>query len=178
MLSRKDELKKYIRSVPDFPRPGINFYDITTLLQDPAGFTLALEAMEEFARSKQADKILAVESRGFLFGAALADRLEAGLALARKKGKLPYKTVSVEYALEYGKDSLEVHEDAVVKGERVLIVDDLIATGGTLQAVCKMVEQLSAEVVGISAVIDLSFLPWREKLADYDVNCLVSYDSE
>ncbi len=178
MLSRKDALKKYIRSVPDFPRPGINFYDITTLLQDPAGFTLALEAMEEFARSKQADKILAVESRGFLFGAALADRLEASLALARKKGKLPYKTVSVEYALEYGTDSLEVHEDAVLKGERVLIVDDLIATGGTLQAVCKMVEQLSAEVVGISVVIDLSFLPWREKLADYDVNCLVSYDSE
>ncbi len=178
MLLRKDALKKYIRSVPNFPRPGINFYDITTLLQDPAGFTLALEAMEEFARSKQADKILAVESRGFLFGAALADRLEAGLVLARKKGKLPYKTVSVEYALEYGTDSLEVHEDAVVKGERVLIVDDLIATGGTLQAVCKMVEQLSAEVVGISAVIDLSFLPWREKLADYDVNCLVSYDSE
>ncbi len=178
MLSRKDALKKYIRSVPDFPRPGISFYDITTLLQDPAGFTLALEAMEEFARSKQADKILAVESRGFLFGAALADRLEAGLALARKKGKLPYKTVSVEYALEYGTDSLEVHEDAINQGERVLIVDDLIATGGTLQAVCKMVEQLSAEVVGISAVIDLSFLPWREKLADYDVNCLVSYDSE
>jgi adenine phosphoribosyltransferase len=178
MLQHGEALKRYIRSVPDFPKPGINFYDITTLLQDPAGFTLALEAMEEFARSKQADKILAVESRGFLFGAALADRLEAGLALARKKGKLPYKTVSVEYALEYGKDSLEVHEDAVVKGERVLIVDDLIATGGTLQAVCKMVEQLSAEVVGISAVIDLSFLPWREKLADYDVNCLVSYDSE
>lgn len=178
MLQHGEALKRYIRSVPDFPKPGINFYDITTLLQDPAGFTLALEAMEEFARSKHADKILAVESRGFLFGAALADRLEAGLALARKKGKLPYKTVSVEYALEYGKDSLEVHEDAVVKGERVLIVDDLIATGGTLQAVCKMVEQLSAEVVGISAVIDLSFLPWREKLAAYDVNCLVSYDSE
>jgi adenine phosphoribosyltransferase len=127
MLQHGEALKRYIRSVPDFPKPGINFYDITTLLQDPAGFTLALEAMEEFARSKQADKILAVESRGFLFGAALADRLEAGLALARKKGKLPYKTVSVEYALEYGKDSLEVHEDAVVKGERVLIVDDLIA---------------------------------------------------
>ncbi len=178
MIQHGEALKKYIRSVPDFPRPGINFYDITTLLQDPAGFTLALEAMEEFARSKQAEKILAVESRGFLFGAALADRLETGLAVARKKGKLPYKTVSAEYALEYGTDSLEVHEDAVVKGERVLIVDDLIATGGTLQAVCKMVEQLSAEVVGISAVIDLSFLPWREKLADYDVNCLVSYDSE
>jgi len=137
MLQHGEALKRYIRSVPDFPKPGINFYDITTLLQDPAGFTLALEAMEEFARSKQADKILAVESRGFLFGAALADRLEAGLALARKKGKLPYKTVSAEYALEYGIDSLEVHEDAVVKGERVLIVDDLIATGGTLQAVCK-----------------------------------------
>jgi len=178
MAERGDELKKYIRSVPDFPKPGICFYDITTLLQDPKGFSMALDAMEAFARRKKADKILAVESRGFLFAAALADRLKIGIALARKPGKLPYKKIVAEYALEYGADSLEIHEDAVAAGERVLVVDDLIATGGTLQAVCRMVEQLAAEVVGISAVIDLSFLPWREKLAAYDVDYLVSYDSE
>lgn len=178
MVEREEELKKYIRSVPDFPKPGICFYDITTLLQDPAGFSLALDAMEEFARRKKADKILAVESRGFLFAAALADRLNIGMALARKPGKLPYRKISAEYALEYGTDSLEVHEDAVAAGERVLVVDDLIATGGTLQAVCKLIEQLSAEVVGISTVIDLSFLPWREKLAAYDVDYLVSFASE
>lgn len=173
-----DELKKYIRSVPDFPKPGVNFYDITTLLQDPDGFGMALDAMEMFARHKRTEKILVVESRGFLFGAALADRLKVGLALARKPGKLPYRTISAEYALEYGADRLELHKDAVRAGERVLIVDDLIATGGTLEAVCGMVEQLNAKVVGISAVIDLSFLPWREKLAAYDVNCLIAYDSE
>ena len=173
-----DELKKYIRSVPNFPKPGINFYDITTLLQDPNGFDMALDAMETFAREKKTEKILVVESRGFLFGAALADRLKVGLALARKPGKLPYRTISAEYALEYGTDSLELHEDALAAGERVLIVDDLIATGGTLEAVCGMVEQLNAKVVGISAVIDLSFLPWREKLAAYDVDCLIAYDSE
>ena len=156
-----DALKKYIRGVPDFPKPGINFYDITTLLQDPDGFGMALDAMELFARRKTTEKILVVESRGFLFGAALADRLKVGLALARKPGKLPSRTISAEYALEYGTDSLELHEDAVTAGERVLIVDDLIATGGTLEAVCGMVERLEGKVVGISAVIDLSFLPWR-----------------
>lgn len=173
-----DELKKYIRSVPDFPKPGVNFYDITTLLQNPDGFGMALDAMEKFARLKETEKILVVESRGFLFGAALADRLKVGLVLARKPGKLPYRTISAEYALEYGADQLELHEDAVQAGERVLIVDDLIATGGTLEAVCGMVEQLGAIVVGISAVIDLSFLPWREKLAAYDVDCLIAFDSE
>ncbi|MDH3891469.1 MAG: adenine phosphoribosyltransferase [candidate division Zixibacteria bacterium] len=178
MTSSNDGLKKYIRSVPDFPKPGINFYDITTLLQDPDGFGMALDAMEQFARDKQTEKILVVESRGFLFGAALADRLNVGLVLARKPGKLPHKTISAEYALEYGTDSLELHQDAVRAGERVLIVDDLIATGGTLQAVCGLVEQLDAQVVGISAVIDLSFLPWREKLSAYDVDCLIAYDSE
>jgi len=173
-----EELKKYIRTVPDFPKPGIGFYDITTLLQSPSGFKMALGAMEEYVAGKQVQKIVCIESRGFVFGAPLADRLGVGMALARKPGKLPYKTVSEEYALEYGSDSLEMHADAVAAGERVVIVDDLIATGGTLRAVCRMIEQLGGEVVGISAVIELSFLPWREKLADYDVNCLVSFDSE
>ncbi|UCD64405.1 MAG: adenine phosphoribosyltransferase [Candidatus Zixiibacteriota bacterium] len=172
------DLKKYIRNVTDFPRPGINFFDITPLLLDPAGFQAALEAMERFVSSKNPTKLLSIESRGFVFGAALADRLKIGLIPARKPGKLPYKTVSEEYDLEYGTDSLEIHSDAVGDGDRVVVVDDLIATGGTLRAVCRMVERLGGEVVGISVVIDLAFLPWREKLSGYDVNCLVSYDSE
>ncbi len=178
MAETYDELKRYIRSVPDFPKPGINFYDITTLMQDPVGFALALDGMEKFARAKEANKIVAVESRGFLFGAALADRLKTGVAIARKPGKLPYRTISAEYALEYGTDRLELHEDAVKTGERVLIVDDLIATGGTIEAVAGMVEKLNATVAGISAVIDLSFLPWREKLNRFEVNCLITFDSE
>jgi len=173
-----EDLKKYIRSVPDFPKPGINFYDITTLLMDPKGFKAALDSMERFVRGKEADKILSIESRGFVFGAALADRLGVGLVTARKPGKLPHKTISEQYDLEYGTDSLEIHADAVSTSERVVIVDDLIATGGTLLAACRMVRKLGGEVVGISVVIDLSFLPWREKLRDYDVHYLISYDSE
>jgi adenine phosphoribosyltransferase len=173
-----EELKKYIRSVPDFPKPGINFYDITTLLQDPVGFRMAVREMEKFVRAKKPHKIVAIEARGFVFGAALADRLGIGIAVARKPGKLPYKTVAQQYDLEYGSDSVVLHVDAVRKGERIVVVDDLIATGGTLQAVCLLVERLGGEVVGISAVIDLSFLPWREKLKEYEVNHLISFDSE
>ena len=173
-----DNLKKYIRNVPDFPKPGVLFYDITTLLQDSAGFKQALDRMEEFIKEKNAGKIVSIESRGFIFGAALADRLGVSLVLGRKPGKLPYNTISEEYELEYGTDKLELHADAVSEGERVVIVDDLIATGGTLQSVCRMVERLGGTVAGISAVIELSFLPWREKLKDYEVQYLVSYDSE
>ena len=173
-----DQLKKYIRTVPNFPKPGINFYDITTLLQDPSGFRMAVDLMEKFVRARKPHKIVAVEARGFIFGAALADRLGIGVAVARKPGKLPYKTISQEYELEYGSDSMVLHADAVQAGERTVVVDDLIATGGTLQAVCRLVERLRGEVVGIAAVIDLSFLPWREKLKDYEVNYLISYDSE
>jgi adenine phosphoribosyltransferase len=172
------ELKEYIRTVPDFPKPGINFYDITTLFQNPAGFRLALGEMEKYVRSKEPQKIVGIESRGFLFAAALADRLQVGLAIARKPGKLPYKSVSEQYDLEYGTDSVVLHEDAVNPGERTVVVDDLIATGGTLQATCRLVERLGGKVVGISTVIDLCFLPWREKLQKYDVNYLISYDSE
>ncbi len=172
------DLTKYIRSVPDFPKPGINFYDITTLLQNPEGFRLAVDGLEEYVRKIRAEKILAVESRGFFFGAALADRLGLSIVPARKPGKLPYQTISEEYALEYGTDRLEIHADAVEKGERVVVVDDLIATGGTLVAACKLVERLGGEVAGVAAVIDLSFLPWRERLAAYDVHYLVSFDSE
>jgi len=173
-----DELKKYIRSVPDFPKPGVNFYDLTTLFADPVGFKTALDKMEEFVRSRKTQKILGIESRGFIIGAALADRMKLPFIVARKKGKLPYKTISEDYALEYGTASLEIHADAVSPGERVVIVDDLIATGGTLVAACKLIERLRGEVAGISCIIGLVFFPFAEKLADYDVNYLISYDSE
>jgi len=173
-----EDLKKYIRNVPDFPKPGILFYDITTLLESPEGLHMALDRMEEYAKSKDVQTIVAIESRGFIFGSALADRLGLGVAVARKPGKLPYKTISEEYELEYGTDRLELHEDAVRAGQRALIVDDLIATGGTIKAACKLIERLGGEVAGVSVVIDLAFLPWREALKKYDVNYLVSYDSE
>ena len=130
-----NDLKKYIRSVPDFPKPGINFYDITTLLQDPAGFELALDAMQKYVESKKVKKIIGIESRGFIFGAALADRLGYSFIPARKPGKLPYETISEEYKLEYGADKIELHTDSVLHGERVVVVDDLLATGGTMEAV-------------------------------------------
>ena len=173
-----EELKQFIRRVPDFPKPGVNFYDITTLLQNPTGFRAAVEAMERYVYSRTPQKVVGIESRGFVFAAVIADRLNVGLALARKPGKLPYKAITEEYDLEYGSDSIVMHVDAVTPEERVVIVDDLIATGGTLQAVCRLVERLGGKVAGISAVVDLSFLPWREKLTGYDVNCLVSYDSQ
>ncbi len=173
-----EDLKKYIRNVPDFPKPGILFYDITTLLRDPEGFRKALDLMEQYVKSKDAQVIVAIESRGFIFGAALADRLGIGIAVARKPGKLPSKCISEEYELEYGTDRLELHEDAIQDGQRAVIVDDLIATGGTIKAVCKLIERLGGEVAGISVVIDLAFLPWRDALKSYDVNYLVSYDSE
>ena len=174
----KDELCKYIREVADFPKPGVRFYDITTLLQNPIGFGLALDRMESFIRSKAPDVLIGVESRGFIFGSALADRLDLGFALARKAGKLPFDTVSATYELEYGNDSIEIHSDVVAPGQRVVIVDDLIATGGTLEAVCRIVEELGGEVVGISCVVELSFLSWRDRLAAYTVDSLISYDSE
>lgn len=173
-----DELKKYIRSVPDFPKPGINFYDLTTLFSEPVGFKMALDKMEVFLRTRDTRKILAIESRGFILGAALADRMNLPLIVARKKGKLPYKTIAEDYSLEYGSASLEIHADAVYPGEKVAVVDDLIATGGTLLAACKLVERLKGEIVGISCVVGLVFFPFDKILADYEVNYLISYDSE
>lgn len=173
-----EDLKQYIRSVPDFPKPGITFYDITTLMQNPVGLNRTVDLMEKFVRRKNPDKIIGIEARGFVFGAALADRLDIGFVPARKPGKLPSKTLAEEYALEYGTDRLEIHADAVTQGERVVIVDDLLATGGTMLATCKLVEKLGGVVAGISTVIDLKFLPWREKLRKYDTNYLISYESE
>ncbi|UCC43889.1 MAG: adenine phosphoribosyltransferase [Candidatus Zixiibacteriota bacterium] len=173
-----DKLKTYVRSVPDFPKKGINFYDITTLLDNPTGFEEALSEMERYIRGKKADRIVGIEARGFIFGAALADRLKLPFVPARKPGKLPYRTVSASYDLEYGTDSIEIHTDGVKRGDKVVVVDDLIATGGTLAAVCKLVEKLGGEVVGISAVIGLPFLPYDHKLAGYDTQILITYDSE
>ena len=173
-----EKIKSYIRSVPNFPKEGINFYDITTLLQNPEGFDLTVDKMMEFITPLKPNKIIGIESRGFIFGAALCDRMKLSFIPARKPGKLPYKTISEEYELEYGTDKLEVHIDAVEKGDRVVIVDDLLATGGTMKAVCSLTEKLGGEVVGISTVVDLEFLPWREKLSGYNVNYLISYDSE
>lgn len=173
-----DELKKYIREVPDFPKPGILFYDVPAIFKNPEGFKIVLDQMAEFIREQNGNKLIAVESRGFVIGGALADRLNLQMELARKPGKLPYKTISEEYELEYGTDKLEMHIDAVEKGDRVIIIDDLLATGGTVQATCKLVEQLGGIVAGIAVIVDLSFLPWREKLANYKVKYLVSYDSE
>lgn len=173
-----EALKQYIRQVPGFPKPGINFYDITTLFSNAAGFELALTALESYVRAKQPDKIVGIEARGFVLGAALADRLDVGFVPARKPGKLPYRTISEEYELEYGVDRLHMHADAISQGERVAVVDDLIATGGTLKATCTMVERLGGTVVGVAAVIGLTFLPYQEKLSRYDVHTLITYDSE
>ena len=172
------DLKQYIREVPDFPKPGVRFYDITTLMQNPKGFKQALDGMEKYVRSCNPDVLVAIESRGFIFGAALADRLDLGLVPARKIGKLPSDTISQEYTLEYGTDHVEMHSDAISTGQRVVVVDDLIATGGTAAATCKLIERLGGEVVGISTIIGLTFLPWQDLLKNYNVNYLISYDSE
>ena len=170
-----DQLKCRIRNVPDFPKPGILFYDVTTLLQDAAGFKAAIDNLTAPYVGAPIDKVVGIESRGFIFGAAVADRLGTGLAPVRKPGKLPYKTTKISYDLEYGKDSLEIHQDAVGKGERVLIVDDLLATGGTAKATCDLVRQLGADVVGLAFLIELSFLPGRTKLAGENLHVVLTY---
>jgi adenine phosphoribosyltransferase len=172
-----DELKKYIREVPDFPKPGINFYDITTLLKDPEGLEMTIDAMTEQCRGMQIDTVIGVESRGFIFGAPVAYQLGTGFVPVRKPKKLPHETASVSYELEYGTDSLEIHKDAVGQGHRVLIVDDLLATGGTAKAVVNLVEGLGGKVAGVHFVIELNFLNGRSKFEGYDVKSLVRYDS-
>jgi adenine phosphoribosyltransferase len=171
-----ENLKSLIREVPDFPKPGINFYDITTLLKDPAGFQRTIDALAEQFGGQQIDTIIGVESRGFIFGAPLAYKLGAGFVPVRKPKKLPAEKVSVSYDLEYGQDTLEMHKDAVGEGHRVLIVDDLLATGGTARAVCDLVEGLGGKIVGLSFVVELTFLNGRAKFNGYDVKSLLAYD--
>jgi adenine phosphoribosyltransferase len=172
------DLAALIRDIPDFPKPGIGFKDITPLLADPAGLDAAVSALAEHARPLDVDVVIAAEARGFLLGTALARELGAGFVLARKPGKLPYTTVRAEYLLEYGTDALELHTDAVASGARVLVHDDLLATGGTARALCELVEQLDGQVVGCSFLIELTFLHGRDRLAGHDVHSLVRYDSE
>lgn len=169
------DLASHIRDVQDFPIEGILFKDITTLLQDPGAFKEAVDALVARYAGEKIDKIAAVESRGFIFGAPLAYHLGAGFVPVRKPGKLPAKTVRVEYSLEYGSNVLEMHVDALQPGERVLIVDDLLATGGSARAVAQLVEELEGTVVGMAFVIELEFLKGRDKLCDYDVFSLVKF---
>jgi adenine phosphoribosyltransferase len=170
------DLRPYIRDIPDFPRPGIVFKDITPLLLDPGAFDAAVGDLAAFARPLDVDLIVAAEARGFIFGGALARELGAGFVPARKPGKLPSETVRVEYALEYGSNALELHADALAGGTRVLVHDDLLATGGTTKAKIDLVEQLGGVVAGCAYVIELAFLHGREVLAGYDVHALVAYD--
>jgi len=171
-----DHLKKLIREVPDFPKKGILFYDITTLLKDKLGFATLIDALSEYYLNKNIDLILGIEARGFIFGPALAYRLNAGFVPVRKPKKLPAETAKVTYDLEYGSDTLEMHKDAVRPGQRVLIVDDLLATGGTACATIQLVKSLGGEIAGLGFVVELDFLKGRPKLAPYDVFALLHYD--
>jgi len=172
------DLREHIRDIPDFPKPGILFRDITPVLADAAALRAAVDQLAAPARSLGVDVVIGAEARGFLLGPALAMALDAGFVLARKPGKLPHDTVSAEYELEYGTDRLEVHTDAIREGARVLVHDDLLATGGTARALCELVEELGGVVVGCHFLIELTFLSGRERLAGYDVRSLVAYDSE
>lgn len=169
------DLKAKIRNIPDFPKCGILFRDITTLLKDKDAFSYAIEEMAKRSSEEEVDVVVAVESRGFIFGAPLSLRFRAGFVPVRKKGKLPGHTISEEYELEYGVDNLEIHQDAISTGQKVLIVDDLLATGGTISAVSKMVEKLKGKIVGIVFLVELLDLKGREKLSAYKVSSLVQY---
>ena len=172
------ELAGLIRSIPDFPKPGIVFKDITTLLADGEAFGDVVEAWAHRLRTNGVTRVLAIEARGFIFGGALAHHLRVPLALARKPGKLPWLTIRESYSLEYGTDSLEVHRDAIVEGDRVAVVDDLLATGGTALAAVKLVEQLGGTVVDVGFLIELAFLNGRGKLTGYPVQSFITYASE
>jgi len=171
-----EHLKKLIREIPDFPKPGILFYDITTLLKDKVGFATLIDKLSEHYLSQDIDLVLGMEARGFIFGPAVAYRLNAGFVPVRKPGKLPAATRRYDYALEYGTNTLEIHEDAIRKGQRVIIVDDLLATGGTAEATAKLAESLGGEIAGLAFVVELDFLDPREKLKGYDVFSLLHYD--
>lgn len=170
-----DHLKSKIRHVPDFPKPGILFYDITTLLQDPVGFRDAIDSLSQPFAGEGIDIVVGIESRGFIFGSAVADRLGAGFAPVRKPGKLPSTTVRASYDLEYGSDALEIHDDAVKPGQRVLIVDDLLATGGTAKAASDLVTRLGGQVHALAFLIELGFLNGRDRLAGQTLHTVLTY---
>ena len=169
------QLKELIRDIPDFPIEGIVFKDITTLLKDSIGFQESLDRLFDFSKDLGITKVVGIESRGFIFGGALASKLGAGFVPIRKPGKLPSETLSQTYQLEYGEDKIEIHKDAINSSDKVLLHDDLLATGGTMEAACKLVENLGAEIVQISFLIDLTFLNGTEKLKKYNIRSLVQY---
>ncbi len=167
-----------VRRIPHHPKPGILFYDLMPLFEDPDGLAACVDGIADWARPRRIDVVLGAEARGFILGGAIARELGVGIACARKPGKLPYEVVRREYDLEYGTDVLELHRDAIRPGQRVLVHDDLLATGGTAAAKCQLVEELGGVVAGVAFVVELTFLPGRERLAGRDVLSLVSYDSE
>jgi adenine phosphoribosyltransferase len=171
-----DNLKEMIRTVPDFPKPGIQFYDITTLLKNPYGLRTTIDRLVEFIDDPNIDVVVGMEARGFIFAPALAYRLKAGFVPVRKPKKLPAATESITYALEYGTDTLEIHKDSINKGDRVIIADDLLATGGTARAVIDLVERLGGVVVGLAFVVELTFLNGRERFNGYKISSLIEYD--
>lgn len=175
MTDLANKVKSLIRDVPNFPKKGIVFKDITPVLADSTTFSRIIAALEAYGRKRGTEVVAGIESRGFLFGAAVAARLEVGLIPIRKKGKLPWKTVSQTYDLEYGKDTLEMHKDAVKKGQRVLVVDDVLATGGTLVGACKLVEKVGGKVAGTTCLIELTFLNGLKKLKKHDFYSIVQF---
>ncbi len=175
---KKEHLEDYILTIPDFPEPGIMFRDITSLIQDPDGLADAVDGLTDAVKDLDFDLVLGLESRGFIFGTPIAYNLKKGFIPVRKKGKLPRETVSASYDLEYGQATIEIHKDAIKKGQKVIIVDDLIATGGTLEAACKLVEELGGEVAGIVVVMELAGLNGREKLQKYNVKSLITYEGK
>lgn len=179
MISLNQEnLRAYIRNVPDFPKRGIVFRDITTLLKDPKAFQAASDILYEKYTDRKIEKVVGIESRGFILGAVTAQRLGAGFVPVRKPGKLPAEKKRQDYALEYGADAVEIHTDAIQLGERILLHDDLLATGGTMAAAARLVETLGGTIVGVSFLIELSFLKGREQLKNYDIFSVILYDSE
>lgn len=170
-----DQYRSLIREVPDFPKPGILFYDITTLLKDPGAFTAIADELTAYYRNQRINKVIGIESRGFIFGGTLAQRLNAGFVPVRKPGKLPADLFEVKYDLEYGSTSLAIHRDAISRGERVLIVDDLLATGGTAAATVSLVRQLGGEIAGLDFLVELKVLKGREKLAGYPIHSTIIY---
>jgi len=175
MATEAIDLEKYIRSIPDWPKKGILFRDITPLLAEPKAFAAAIDALCAGFTEASIEYVAAVEARGFIFGAAVAKRLGVGFVPIRKKSKLPFKTESVSYDLEYGTDTLEVHSDAVRSGAKVLMVDDLLATGGTMAAACKLIEKIGGQIVGITFLIELTELAGRDKLTGYEIKTVISY---
>ncbi len=168
-------VEDYVRSIPDFPEPGIIFRDITTVIKDPEGFKLAIDGMEQFMDGLDFDLVVGTESRGFIFGAPIARDFDKGFVLIRKKGKLPCDTLSEEYDLEYGKAEIEIHKDAIKPGQKVVVVDDLMATGGTIEATLRLVEKLGAEVVKVVFLMELAGLNGRDRLEGYDVDSVIIY---